>query len=183
MTHSSHYIDTNCFCKDTQKPGDNRDQPRKGSLVIRENLKGFTCHHSFRLINGFVGAHYLPKAGETQCVRSPPFNPQCLSSRAPFLHSIHLKASTVPGSKLQMNQTVPDTAQNSTAGKQAQPGEVFQGHIGGHPVFTYAELGLEQPTCCLLIFSWKHTGQPPPRQNQPASSFPSESITQKSTPE
>lgn len=82
-------------------------------------------------------------------MRSPAFNPQCLSSRAPFLHSIHLKASTVPGSKLQTNQTVPDTAQNSTAGKQAQPGEVFQGHIGGHPVFTYAELGLEQPTCCL----------------------------------
>lgn len=118
MIHSSHYIDTDRFCKDTQKPRDNTGQPRKGSLVIHENLKGFTCHHSFCLINGFVGVHYLPKAGETQWVRSPPFNPQCLSPWAPSLHSFHLKASTVPGSKLQRNQTVPDSAQNSTEGKR-----------------------------------------------------------------
>lgn len=183
MIHSSHYIDADHFCKDTQKPGDNSDQQREGSLVIHENLKGFTCHPSSRLTNGFVGTLYLPKAGETQWVRSPPFNPQCLSPWAPFLHSFDLQASTVPGSKLQTNQTVPDTAQNSTEGRQAQPGEVFQGHTRGHPVFTCAELGLEQPTCCLLIFSWKHTGQPSPRQNQQASSFLSESIVQESTPE
>jgi hypothetical protein len=51
----------------------------------------------------------------------------------PFFHPFNHKASTVPGSNLPMNQTVPDTAQNSREGIQAQPGEGFQGHIPHQP--------------------------------------------------
>lgn len=71
---------------------------------------------------------------KAQWVSSPPI-PWILnvSPWAPFVHPFHHKASSVPCSNLPMNQTVPDTAQNSREGTQAQPGEVFQGYIPHQP--------------------------------------------------
>lgn len=61
----SHYVDLDCFCKDTKKLGGNSYQLRRGTLLIHENLKEFTCHGSSLPINGFVSMHYLLKARET----------------------------------------------------------------------------------------------------------------------
>lgn len=79
--------------------------------MTHENLKEFTCHHSFLLINGAVSVHYRLQAKEM--VRS---HPSVLSASPhgllPSIPSISKPLLFVPGSKLliaKQCQTQPGT--------------------------------------------------------------------------